>query len=114
MKSKYLLILYLMCLVIAVGENPAYGCSIDMGILTETHKSIAWLFVVSACLSLPVSFWFWRIKKIKARFTILPSLFAVILALAAAVFIDQELSSRSALISKCQKQQGVGMLLPSD
>lgn len=113
MKSKYLLILYLMCLVIAVGESPAFACSIDMGILTETHKSIAWVFVVSACLSLPVSFWFWRIKKIKARFTILPSLFAVIISLAAALFIELQLSSGYALISECQKQQGVGMILPS-
>lgn len=67
------------------------------------------LFVLSAYLSVPVSLWFWRVKKIKARYTILPSLLAVIIALALAAYMDERALSVSDSIRDCTEMQREGV-----
>ncbi len=109
MKSKFKWLLFLLLLVLHLADNPAYACSINEGIATETNMLLTLVFVLSAYLSVPVSLWFWRIKKIKARYTILPSLLAVLMALGIAAYMDQQASNVSAAIRDCTKMQKEGV-----
>lgn len=109
MKATYKGLLFLLLLATQLGESPAFACSIDEGIATSTNMLLTLVFVLSAYLSVPVSLWFWRIKKIKALYTILPSLLAVIIALAVAAYMDEKASSVSQAIRDCTEMQREGV-----
>ncbi len=110
MKATCTKLLFLLLMAMLLGENPAFACNINQGIATQTNMLISKTLALSACMSFPVSLWLWRVKKIKARYTILPSLLAVIITLAAAALINQVAFQATESMSNCQKMQGVGQV----
>ncbi len=109
MKSAFKKLLFFLFIALGFSENPAYACSISEGVATSTNMLITLVFAVSAYLSVPVSLWFWRIKKIKARYTILPSLFAVIVALAIAAYMNEKAYNFYKATQDCTKMQREGV-----
>lgn len=108
-RLKHRIALCFALLVAVLGQTPAYACSVKMSsIPSYVVLGILGLNLL-AWASLPVALILWRVKKLKARYTVLPSLLANLVLYAALIYLHGEMRGPSEAMAQCAEMQREGM-----
>lgn len=108
-KSLRRIALFLLVMAAAMGRNLAYACSVKMSSIPDSVILLVLGGNLLAWISLPVALILWRVKKFKARYTVLPSLLASVVLYAAMLYIHQETIGPALAMAQCAEMQSEGM-----
>ncbi|MCL4679383.1 MAG: hypothetical protein KJ017_12410 [Alphaproteobacteria bacterium] len=108
-KSLRRIALSLFVMAAAMGRSPAFACSVKMSSIPDSVILLVLGGNLLAWISLPVALVLWRVKKLKARYTVLPSLLASVVLYAAMVYIHQERMGPAQAMAQCAEMQREGL-----
>lgn len=99
---------FLLIMATTISQSiPARACSVVLATAGDYVMPLIWGVLILAWSSLPVAVFFWRSRKFKARYTILPSLLVIAVAQGGAIYLQNEAYKSEQAITKCS-----GAVLP--